>query len=143
MGKLEHKLSFKDIEFLQFFESCRFDATKFHHREHVRLAYILLTLSDFDQALSRLKKGLLAFLSYNDVDDSKYHETMTYAWLLAVKHFMHISKPASDSEDFLKENDVLLNKDIMFTHYSRDVMNSDVARKSVVKPDLDLIPIHE
>jgi len=67
---------------------------------------------------------------------------MTHAWLLAVKHFMHLSKPASDSETFLRANSILLDKDIMFTHYSRKLMDSESAKKNVVQPDLELIPVH-
>ena len=92
---------------------------------------------------SEAEKRFAALLVFNGVDDSKYHETMTNAWLLAVKHFVHVSRPASNSEEFLKENDVLLDKDIMFTHYTRDLMNTEEARKSIVKPDLELIPIYE
>ena len=140
---MKNKASSEDMEFLQSFESCRFDATQFHHREHIRLAYILLTQCEFEDARTRLKHSLLAFLAFHGVADSKYHETMTCAWLLAVKHFMHISPPASNSEAFLKENEVLLDQDIMYTYYTRDLMNSEAARKSVVKPDLELIPTYE
>jgi hypothetical protein len=110
--------------------------------EHIRLAYILLAQCDFDEARARLKRSLVAFLIFTEVDESKYHETMTCAWLLAVTHFMPISKPVSDSEQFLKQNNILMRKNIMFTHYTRDLMNSDIARKSFVQPDLDLIPTH-
>ncbi len=139
---MTHHLSIEDADFLQSIESCQYSAERFRHREHIRLAYILLTQHGFDDALCRLKVLLLAFLAYNGADKSKYHETMTYAWFLAVRHFMYSSDSACDSERFLHENKILLNQEIMFTHYTRDLIYSEAARERFVKPNLDPIPFY-
>jgi len=139
---MKHKISDDDIDFLNSFEKCEIDAKAFGHKEHIRLAYILLVQSELDDAKVRLKTSLIRYLTFNGVDTSKYHETMTVAWLLAVKHFMHMSVPAENAIEFIQANDILLDKNIMYTHYSRDLMESDPARKEFIEPDLEPIPVY-
>ena len=140
---MKHKTSASDIEYLHAFIELKVCADEFHHKEHIRLAYVLLSQHDLDVAYTRLKTYLLGFLARHEVPASKFHETMTRAWLLAVKHFMQLSEPSSDFEDFIRRNDILSNKEIIFSHYSRDLISSDEARNSFVQPDLDPIPTYE
>jgi len=137
---MNHKISDEDFDFLSRFENCEIEPENFHHREHIRIAYILLTKLSVEKALLKLKDDLLSFLDYIGADKSKYHETLTCAWLLAVNHFMHLSPPAATTYEFINSNNQLLNKDIMYTHYSHALLQSEEARINFVQPDLDLIP---
>jgi len=137
---MNHQISHEDFEYLLLFERCKLKPERFHHREHIKIAYILLTMFSVEEALVRLKSDLIAYLDFIRVDKSKYHKTMTCAWLLAVNHFMHMSHPAASSDEFIELNDILLNKDIMYTHYSQALLESKEARISFVQPDLDPIP---
>lgn len=139
---MKYKVSKSDIKFLDAFEACSIPVDEFHHKEHIRLAYILLAQTDIDNAYEKLKTSLLNYLEHNGVPSSKFHETMTRAWLLAVKHIMHLSAPSTDSEDFIYRNDIVSNKEVMFTHYSRDLINSSKAREKFIEPDLEPIPTH-
>ncbi|MEM7735923.1 MAG: hypothetical protein AAF267_09050, partial [Deinococcota bacterium] len=80
------------------------------------------------------------FLAHHGIDSSKYHETLTRAWLLAVCHFMMNSEQADSADAFIKVNAKLLESDIMLTHYSQDVLFSDNARARFVMPNLEPIP---
>ena len=71
---------------------------------------------------------------------SKYHETMTQAWVLAVRHFMDSTLGTSSALEFIDANPKLLDTEIMMTHYSKDVLFSDMARGSFVEPNLVPIP---
>ncbi len=60
--------------------------------------------------------------------------------MLAVAYFMARTPACSGSAEFLERNAVLLDKDIMLTHYSRERLFSESARTEFVTPDLDPIP---
>jgi tRNA(Glu) U13 pseudouridine synthase TruD len=46
----------------------------------------------------------------------------------------------TDSDDFLGKSLVLHDPKVMLTHYSREVLFSDEARRQFVVPNLDPIP---
>ncbi|HEV7606829.1 MAG TPA: hypothetical protein VGO61_05800 [Steroidobacteraceae bacterium] len=139
---LRHKLSVDDREFRAAFEAGAFAPADFSHRAHVRLAYVYLAESDVDLALERMRAALIGFLCVHGLSVSKYHATLTRAWILAVDHFMHRSREASSGDDFIARNPLLLDTKIMLTHYSADLLFSDQARAEFVEPNLDPIPRH-
>jgi len=83
--------------------------------------------------------ALLTFLAHNDIPRSKFHETLTRAWVLAVRHFMN-KGPSTSADDFIAQHPELLDSKIMLTHYSASVLFSQDARAAFVEPDLDPIP---
>ena len=133
-------LSPDDALFLQAFEACELTSATFRHREHLRLAYIYLTLHPFETALPSMRSRLQTFLAHLGAAPTAYHETMTRAWLLAVDHFMHRSGAQQSSEDFLAASPALLDKDVMYTHYTPERLKSSAAREGFVEPDLEPIP---
>ena len=139
---LKHELSKDDLDFRAAFEAGAFAPADFSHRQHVRLAYVYLADCDVDLALERMRAALVAFLSHHNIPASKYHETLTRSWLLAVNHFMHRTPQTSSADDFIARNPVLLDSRIMLTHYSAGLLFSDAARADFVEPDLDPIPRH-
>lgn len=138
----KHELSDADREFRRAFEAGAFAPADFSHRQHVRLAYVYLVDSDVDLALERMRAALVCFLSHHGIPATKYHETLTRAWILAVHHFMHRTPEASSADDFIDRNPALLDSRIMLTHYSAGLLFSDGARAQFVEPDLDPIPRH-
>ena len=134
-----HALSHDDRNFRSAFESCTVAPSQFNHEAHVRLAYIYLVESGVESAVQRMREALLNFIEHNGIPRSKFHETITRAWVLAVRHFMDKSSSTS-FEDFITKNQVLLDSKIMLTHYSASVLFSSDARESFVEPDLDPIP---
>ena len=119
-----------------------FAPADFSHRQHVRLAYVYLVDCDVNLALDRMRAALVCFLSHHGIPATKYHETLTRAWILAVHHFMHRTPEASSADDFIDRNPMLLDSKIMLTHYSAGLLFSDAARAEFVEPDLDPIPRH-
>jgi hypothetical protein len=55
---------------------------------------------------------------------------------------MHRSPVATSADDFIDRNPPLLDSKIMLTHYSADLLFSDLARTQFVEPNLDPIPHH-
>jgi len=138
-----HSLSEGDREFVRQFEACETDPSEFGHRAHVRLAYAYLAGQDADGAGSSMRRSLVRFLEHHGIAPSKYHETMTHAWVLAVNHFMQKSEPAASADDFIAANPQLLDSKIMLTHYSADLLFSERARSEFVEPDLSGIPRYD
>jgi hypothetical protein len=139
---MQHQPSKDDLAFRTAFETGTVAPGDFTHRAHLRLAYICLCESDVETAATRIRSALKAFLARNNVDPSKYHETLTLAWLKAVRHFMARARDSGSFDTFLSKDDRLLDTDIMLTHYARETLFSDVARNAFVMPDLQAIPSH-
>ena len=139
---MKHELSTSDREFRMAFEAGAFAPADFSHRAHVRLGYVYLAGSDVERAVEQMRTALLAFLAHHGIPATKYHETLTRAWILAVHHFMHRSPEAANADDFIDRNPLLLDTKIMLTHYSAGLLFSDAARAAFVEPDLDPIPRH-
>lgn len=70
--------------------------------DSIRLAYVYLSAYDTDTAHQLMRSALLSFLEYHGVDVSKYHETITRAWIMAVRHFME-NTPSSESSDIFMQ----------------------------------------
>lgn len=140
---MKHRVSAGDRAFRADFEACSVPPAAFGHRAHVRLAYVYLVDHDSDAAHQLMQGALLTFLRHHGVDVSKYRETMTRAWIMAVRHFMEAS-PASESSDaFMAHNPKLLDSKIMMKHYSAEVLFSDEARARFVEPNLSPIPRYD
>ena len=132
-----------DLQFKDQVESCEFPLADFNHRAHLRLAYVYLTENDTDRSTELVRTTLRSFLLHNRVDPSKYHETLTRAWILAVHHFMNRAEHANSADEFIDANPQMLDARIMMTHYSAELLFSDEARAAFVQPDLDPIPRHD
>lgn len=115
----------------------------FDHRAHLRVAYGLLCEHPFDEAVQRMRGALRAFLAHHGIEpDHKYHETLTLAWMSAVRLFMERSTaPAMSSRAFLDAHPRLLDAGIMGIHYSRERLFSAAARASFVAPDRAPLPV--
>ena len=129
-------LDLTDKEFVTQFRSCQLDPELFTHEAHLRLAWIYLKTYGIDHSVEELPKQFKAFVAYAGATD-KYNETVTVAALKVVNHFM-----ASSSEDnfldFIANNPRLMTDfmQLLTSHYSIDIFNSERARKEYVEPDL-------
>jgi len=129
-----------DQTFRQQMESSTFPAADFNHRAHLRLAYVYLCESNPDTATDQMRDTLNQFHIHNKVDPEKFHETLTKAWILAVKHFMDRAGSATSADDLIDRYPQMLDTQIMLTHYSAERLFSDHARRTFVEPDIDEIP---
>jgi hypothetical protein len=138
--RMSHTTSADDRAFRSRFEAGAVSPDEFDHRAHVRLAYVYLTELETDAAYDRMRDALHAFLAQNGVDPGKYHDTLTRAWVMAVRHFMRGTGRSTSADAFIEQNPMLLDTKIMLTHYSVGLLFSDEARAGFVEPDLDPIP---
>jgi len=135
-----HALSDDDRRFEASFSARTVAPAEFTHKAHLRLAYVFLAQDDVDVAHGKIRDAIGRFLAHHQIDPAKYHETLTRAWLLAVRHFMDRAGNTDSAEGFLSRSSVLLDPSVMLSHYSKEVLYSPAARASFVEPDLDPIP---
>jgi hypothetical protein len=140
---LPYPASEEDIAFKRQVESCKFPVTEFNHRAHLRLAYVYLSEHDTDSSAERMRDTLNRLLYHNRVEPSKFHETLTRAWIFAVHHFMNRHERSNSADELINQQPEMLDPEIMMTHYSGDVLFSEEARNESIQPNLVPIPRHE
>jgi hypothetical protein len=137
---MKHEVSSEDAAFREAFEAGRVPPAQFDHRAHIRLAYVYLVEQDPDAAAASMRSALQAFLQRQGIAPTKYHETLTRAWILAVRHFMERTRGTTSANLLIASHPELLDSKIMLTHYSASVLFSPEARAGFVEPDASPIP---
>lgn len=140
---MRYSISKADAEFKNKFEACEIAAGGFNHEAHLRLAYIYLAENDAESSVKLMRESLKRFLKHNNVEPTKYHETLTKAWILAVYHFMNKTDRCTSAKDLIDRHPEMLDTKIMMSHYSADVLFTDAAREAFVEPNLDPIPRYD
>lgn len=127
-----------DDEFLAAFESCTLD--EFHHRDHVKVAYLYLRRYPLDDAIAKVRAGLQALaVAWNaPVDDLEkgYHETMTQAWVRLVHLTLRDCGVAESANAFCDGQPQLMHKTRLELFYSRERLMTWEAKRGFVEPDL-------
>lgn len=126
-----------DQEFLEAFESCRLAPEHFHHRDHLRLAWIYLQ-HDASTATVRIGESIRRYAAYHG-KSGKYHETTTIAWLRLLADGARRSGAAS-VEELLRTSPELLDQNTLHQYYSPELLASETARTEFVPPDRKPLP---
>lgn len=125
---MTHALSSEDRHFRADFEAGTLPPGDLDLRAHVRLAYVYLVDNSTATALALLRLALQDFLSHNGIELSRHHETMSRAWILAVREFVDKSSPASSADEFTDANPDLLDAEFMMSNYSAGALLSPQAK---------------
>lgn len=126
----------EDREFLQSFEACSLGASCWTHEAHIKMGWLVLeTSASFDEALQRIRTGIIRFNSSKN--SIGYHETITVAFARL------IDSRRVDEENwqaFFARNTDLLNKDCLKQFYSSAILKSEAAKQRFIEPDLADLP---
>jgi hypothetical protein len=128
-----------DDEFLRAFEDLSFPADLFHHREHIRVAWLYLKSLDATRAAERMAAGIRRFAAHHRATQ-KYHHTITLAWVRLVAAALLESPEGHTFEQFLAANPELNDKNLLAGYYSNELLETPVARERWVEPDLQPLP---
>jgi hypothetical protein len=132
-----------DDDFLQQFESLSYPFDQWHHRAHVKLAYLYTVRFGVEAAAQKLREGIRAYNAANKVEEtatSGYHETMTQAWLRIIHTTIEEYGPRATADEFFDFHPQLSQKKILRLFYSVDLFMSPLARREFVQPDLTHLP---
>lgn len=125
-----------DQELVEHFERLTLSPELFSHREHVRLAWVYLCEYPPLTALEKFCEGLKRFAASLGKAD-RYHETITWAYLLLIHERMAKTESANSWELFAEANADLLNWEtsILKRYYRQETLNSDMAKRVFLFPD--------
>lgn len=126
-----------DQELIDRFEDGTLPVACFHHREHVRTAFLYLTRYPALEAL-RIFSNTLRKFAITLGKTQLYHETITWAYVFLIHERMARAETKQTWEEFARSNpDLLQWKDGVLTRYYRaETIASDLARSVFVLPDL-------
>ncbi len=130
--------AWSDEDFLRAFEELSFPADQFHHREHLRVAWLYLKSSDAARAAERMCAGILRFANHHGATQ-KYHHTLTMFWMRLVALAL-VETPEGAFEGFLAAHPELCDKNLPPKYYSQDLLQTLAAREGWVEPDLQPLP---
>lgn len=131
-------VTLEDDAFVTACHSGRIANQNFHHRDHLRLAWVQIRRLDLERASDVVTSGIRHFATEHGGAD-RYHETMTRFWLRAVDIGLN-RHPDLTFEELLAAEPHLLDKGLPFRHWSRATMASDSAKRQWVEPDLRPMP---
>lgn len=131
-------------ELLRRFEAGALPLEAWHHREHLRVAFRLLTELPFEAALSRLRAGIQRFNARHGIEltlESGYHETITRLFAARIAALLDDRRERPRAEQLaLVEAELGDFRAVVRRHYSRERILSWEARRGWVPPDLEPLP---
>jgi catechol 2,3-dioxygenase-like lactoylglutathione lyase family enzyme len=131
----EREAAMDDATLLERFEDTTLPPDEMRHREHVRLAWILLGLAPFEVAAPRYCASLRRFAAAHG-HAGRYHATMTWAYLALVQERMSSPGVPSDFPAFAVANPDLFDHTggALSARYDRETLDSGLARSVFVLP---------
>jgi len=125
-----------DDELLARFEDCTLPNAGFHHRDHVRVAWLYLRREPPLAALERFTAGLQRFALANG-KPGLYHETITWVYLFLIHQRMAAASAGESWEEFAAQNPDLLTwrPSVLDRYYRPETLASEAARRLFVLPD--------
>lgn len=132
-----------DLTFIKKFESAAWPMDEWHHKEHIKIAYLYLVAHGFERALGKMRAGILALNAFHKVPEGPlrgYHETMTQAWLRLVHVILSEYGPAETGDLFYEQHPELSQKKTLRLFYSADRMKDPRGKLEFLEPDLTSLP---
>jgi hypothetical protein len=129
-------MSLSDDEFVARFEDATLSNESFHHRDHVRMAFLYLRRYPVLEALQRFSASLARFAAAKG-KPGLYNETVTWAFLFLIRERMARSGGNHTWEEFAAGNADLLSweNNILRRYYREATLQSNLARSIFVMPD--------
>lgn len=124
-----------DDAVLQAFEACQLDPAKFHHDDHIRLAWLCVQRYGAREAETKLLDGLRRFALRAGVPQ-KFMHTTTIAWTRLVATAQEASPTAINFSEWIESHPELLGRNLLARHYSPGRLETVEARSGWVEPDL-------
>ena len=111
-------------------------ADQFHHLQHVHVAWLFVQQHGMPAALAEFSAAIKRFADAKGAT-GLYHETITWAFLLLIAD-RQARTPAGTWDAFARANADLLTwkPSILNRYYSKELLASDLARRTFLMPDL-------
>jgi hypothetical protein len=113
-------------------------AERFGHREHIHLTWLAVHRYGVHEAAPVIARGLDRVARDAGVP-SKFHVTLSQAWVQLVAHHLH-EEPDADFATFAARNPALLDKRLIARFYRAETLASPRARTTWTPPDRSPFP---
>jgi hypothetical protein len=133
-----------DESFLRQFEECAWPFDQWHHRQHIKVAYLYLRRYPLAQAVDRMRESIKRFNAAHRVPeglDRGYHETLTRAWMHLVHFTLCQYGAAASADEFFEAHPQLWQMKVLRFFYSRECLMSAEAKAGFVSPDISELPV--
>jgi len=130
-----------DEELVAAFETCTLAKKRFHHSDHIRLAWLYTGRYGPGEAERRFLAGIRRLAEHFGVPE-KFHHTVTVAWMRLVssrRPGFHRPGQVLYSE-WIAANQDLLKRDLLSHFYSPQALSTSRARYGWQEPDLQRLP---
>jgi hypothetical protein len=127
-----------DAAFLRAFDAGRLPEDGFGHREHLRLAWILVKRLGPEAATPEIERRLRHLAEAHGMPE-RYNRTLTLFWVRLVAHVAARTRAVSFA-DLLAAEGWLMDPGLARRHYSPELLSSGAARARWVEPDLIAMP---
>ena len=126
----------KDSEWMEAFESCTLPSDSFHHRDHVKMAFLYLQKYQPLEALDHFSSALIRFATAHG-KPNLYNETITWAFLLLIRERIARTNSRETWAEFSAMNTDLLRWDdnILLKYYRPETLTSELAKRVFLFPD--------
>jgi hypothetical protein len=132
-----------DEIFVEQFETAAWPKEEWHHKQHIKVAYLYLCRYPLETAAVLIREKIQAYNAAKKVPESLlsgYHETMTQAWLRLVYFSLCEYGPAENADAFYEQNPQLSQKKTLRFFYTKELFTSPQAKAGFVDPDLTPFP---
>lgn len=125
-----------DDDFIAELEACTLPEEQFHHADHLRAAWLYLTRLSTTEALARFPEVLRCYATSLGKPD-RYHETITWAYLLLLNERIRGPEMIATWEDFAAKHPDLFDwkNSILQRYYHPETLRSELARRVFLMPD--------
>ena len=109
---------------------------EFHHADHIRAAWVYLRRFELPEAIARFSSTLRAYAASKGKAD-RYHETITWAYLLLINERMRRKTTLETWDQFAAANADLFDwkNGILRKYYRPETLASELARQVFLLPD--------
>lgn len=128
-----------DDEFIRMFESRVLPNSAFHHRDHLRLAWLYLRRDGAEVGARQVLDGIRRFAVAHGAAHL-FHETLTRFWVRLIHHVTATFPEVDQFDDLLSRFPPLTDKTIIYRHYRPETLDSAEARRGWLEPDLLPLP---
>ena len=126
-----------DVEFIARFEDGTLPGENFHHRDHVRMAWLYLSRYPLLEAIVKFSDALQRFAAAHG-KPNLYHQTITWSYLFLINERRERLGADQSWQEFAAANSDLFEWNdvgILSKYYRPETLQSEFARKVFVLPD--------
>jgi N-formylglutamate deformylase len=127
----------EDKLFIDKFEAAILSEEQFHHKEHIKIAWLYLQLYPVSEVLQRLSNGIKQLAQAFD-RPGLYHETITWLYVFIINERMKKMGQSYEWWRFMENNEDIFvwgDKSLIKKYYKEETLQSAAAKEWFHLPD--------